>query len=121
MTDNKEFPEASTGAKREKLGSIRYDFMPAKIVNESYARVAAFGAKKYDVDNWQKGLPQSQIAASLQRHLWDWFEGEDKDSESELSHLDHVLWNAVALVYNESKGIMDDRFKERLNKIINNQ
>lgn len=113
MTD---YPEASTGAKREKLNNIRYDYFPAIEVNQSYARVADFGAKKYDVDNWKKGIPQSQIASSLQRHLWAWLEGQDNDPETNLSHLDHVLWNAVAMVYNNENDKMDDRFEERLKK-----
>lgn len=103
--------DSNTGAKREKLNSIRYDYMPSRIVNDAYARVASFGAKKYEPWNWAKGLPMSQIKSSLERHLWAYFEGEDKDDESKLSHLDHVLWNAIALVYNEYHQIQDDRFK----------
>lgn len=110
----KEMPRSETGAQREKLASLRYDFMPAKDVNEAYARVAAFGAEKYDTDNWRKGLPVSQIASSLQRHLWAYMEGENTDAESGLSHLDHVLWNAVALVFNEANNMCDDRFPNRL-------
>lgn len=61
--------------------------------------------------NWAKGLPTSQIANSLQNHLWAYMEGENTDPESNLSHLDHLLWNAVALLYNEYHRIEDDRFK----------
>jgi hypothetical protein len=105
----------TTGAQREKLHAVRYDHLPAKIVNESYGRVAEFGAKKYAPDNWRKGLPVSQIATSLQRHLWAYMEGEANDPESGLSHLDHLLWNAVALVYNEANNLCDDRIKTRIN------
>ena len=112
----KEMPVAETGAKREKLYSVRYDYLPMKDVAEAYCKIADFGAKKYDVDNWKKGLPMSQVAASLQRHLWAFLEGEDNDQESGLNHLDHVLWNAVALVYYKNRNMMDDRFKERLKK-----
>lgn len=115
MTDH---PTHSTGAKREKLNTVRYDYMPAQIVNESYGRVATFGATKYAPDNWRKGLPNSQIATSLQRHLWAYMEGEDKDPESGLSHLDHLLWNAVALVYNHANNMCDDRIKTRINTEI---
>ena len=106
-----DFPAHSSGAKREKLNKGRYDYMPARIVNEAYARVAAFGAEKYEPWNWAKGLPTSQIANSLQNHLWAYMEGENTDPESNLSHLDHLLWNAVALLYNEYHRIEDDRFK----------
>lgn len=103
------FESHSTGAQREKLSSPRYDYMPSRIVADSYARVAAFGASKYANRNWEKGLPQSQIASSLQRHLWAYMDGENTDSDSGLSHLDHVLWNAVALVYGNHHDLCDDR------------
>ena len=106
-----EFPESETGAKREKMNSIRYDYLPMLPVVESYSRVADFGAQKYAPWNWAKGIPQSQISSSLQRHLWAYMEGQDKDPESGLSHLDHMLWNAIAMVYNEYNKIQDDRFK----------
>jgi hypothetical protein len=105
----KDHPVHISGAKREKLNGLRYDYMPALEVNEAYARVATMGAKKYGNRNWEKGLPISQITASMQRHLWAYMKGEDKDSESGLSHLDHVLWNAVAAVYFESNKELDDR------------
>lgn len=99
----------TSGAKREKMGNPRYDLMPARIVNDAYGRVAEFGMVKYSARNWEKGLPASQIAASLQRHLWAYMDGENKDTESGLSHLDHLLWNVVALLYNNHHGIEDDR------------
>lgn len=105
----KEYSSHTSGASREKLSNPRYDLMPARIVNDAYGRVAEFGAKKYAARNWEKGLPVSQISASLQRHLWAYMDGENKDEESKLSHLDHVLWNAVALLYNEYHNIEDDR------------
>lgn len=101
--------EHTTGALREKMGSPRYDYMPSRIVNEAYGRVAEFGAVKYAARNWEKGLPMSQISSSLQRHLFAFMDGEDKDPESGLSHLDHMLWNAVALVYGEYHDLCDDR------------
>lgn len=110
-----EMPAAESGAQREKLGAIRYDYMPFREVVEAYARVAEFGARKYDVDNWMKGLPTSQIFGSLMRHTWAWMTGQNRDEESGLLHTDHILWNAVALVYNQAnKPECDDRFPNRL-------
>ena len=110
------FTAAKTGALREKMNSLRYDYMPQRITNEAYARVADFGAKKYDTDNWAKGLPVSQIASSLQRHLWDFMEGNNNDAESGLLHTDHILWNAIALCYAMHHNLEDDRFKDRILK-----
>lgn len=116
MTDK--MPVAESGAQREKLGAIRYDYMPFIEVAEAYARVAEFGARKYDTDNWMKGLPTSQIFGSLMRHTWAWMRGEQYDNGpkgSGLLHTDHILWNAVALVYNQAnKPECDDRFPNRL-------
>lgn len=106
-------PVHSSGAKREKLGSPRYDLLPARIVNDYYGAIAEFGAKKYAPRNWEKGLPQSQIAASLQRHLWAYMEGEDLDTGeggSNLPHVGHILWNAVALLYHYHHNKEDDRY-----------
>lgn len=115
----KHLANKNTGAMREKMDSLRYDYMPQRITNEAYARVAAFGHKKYDIDNWAKGLPVSQIASSLQRHLWDFMEGNDRDNgeggSGEL-HTDHILWNAIALCYAMHHNLEDDRFQERIIK-----
>lgn len=110
-----DMPVASTGAKREKLGALRYDYMPHLEVNEAFARVATFGAKKYDTDNWMKGLPLSQLFGSLMRHCWKMMAGETYDSDSKLRHTDHILWNAVAMVYfAANRPDLDDRFPNRV-------
>lgn len=103
------FSSHSSGAQREKMGKPRYDLMPARLVNDYYAKIADFGAQKYAARNWEKGLPQSQIADSLQRHLWAYMEGEDLDQESKLEHVGHILWNAVALLYGYHHKLEDDR------------
>jgi hypothetical protein len=97
----------TSGALRGKMHE-RFDLFPVEGL-QAYSRVAEFGAKKYAPWNWAKGLPRMQIAASLIRHLWAYMRGEDNDAESGLSHADHVLWNAVALVYHHDRGMEDDR------------
>lgn len=113
--NNQYYNSHSTGAKREKLNSPRYDYMPSRIVNDHYAAIAEHGAIKYAPDNWKQGLPHSQLTASLQRHLWAYMDGEDLDADSGLPHVSHVLWNAVALVYGYEMNLEDDRFENRLN------
>lgn len=100
----------SSGAQREKL-EVRYDLFPIEGI-EAFSRVAEFGAKKYAPWNWSAGLPRMQIAASLIRHLFAYMRGEDKDRDSGLSHIDHVVWNACALAHHEAHGIEDDRRPE---------
>lgn len=66
---------------------------------QEIVKVLEFGAKKYDKWNWSKGLSWSQTFESLQRHLLAWYQGEDKDPETGLSHMAHVACNAMFLMH----------------------
>jgi hypothetical protein len=81
--------------------------------------VLMFGATKYSSHNWKKGLTYSSISESLQRHLYAFMEGENDDPESKLSHLGHILCNAMFLSYMHMfKPEMDDRFIEPNNSPV---
>lgn len=74
------------------------------------ARVFENGAEKYARDNWKKGLPTTKLVDSMSRHLLAFFNGEDRDPESGLPHVHHVLWNALILAEMwESRPDCDDR------------
>jgi hypothetical protein len=103
------FPEAQTGANREKLNAIPYDLVPFLEMTEAYSRVAEFGAKKYAPWNWSKGLSRVQLLGSLLRHAFAYLRGEDRDTDSGLLHTDHILWNAVALSHNTHWDLEDGR------------
>lgn len=76
------------------------------------AKVLTFGAKKYAARNWEKGLSFSETFASLQRHAIKWYEGEDIDPETGLSHLAHVMCNTMFLLHFVLTGTgTDDRPK----------
>lgn len=68
--------------------------------------------------NWTKGLKYTEICESLQRHLNAFIQGEDDDQESKLSHVGHILCNAMFLSYMYLfKKDFDDRYKdENINK-----
>lgn len=65
---------------------IRWDLVPYDAVNE-IAKVLTFGAVKYEARNWEKGMDWSRAFGALQRHLTRWFHGQDRDKETQLTHL----------------------------------
>ena len=102
-------------------GKLKWSLVSFKSL-EPMVRVLMFGIEKYDSHNWKKGLKYTEICESLQRHLNAFLEGEDDDKESKLSHVGHILCNAMFLSYMHLfKKDMDDRFiDENINK-ENNQ
>lgn len=79
---------------------------------ESIARGLGYGAKKYSAHQWRQGMAWSRSYAALMRHAMAWWDGEDIDPESGLSHLDHILCNASFLATYNAKGLgQDDRYK----------
>lgn len=76
------------GRKHDK-GKARMDLL-SPIAIEATAQVLTYGAEKYDARNWESGLDYGRVYAALQRHLNAWWSGQDKDPESDLSHLDHA-------------------------------
>ena len=76
------------------------------------AKVAGFGAKKYERYNFLKGYNWSLSYDALQRHLHAFWSGEDKDPESGLYHLAHAAWHCLALLsYSILRKGTDDRYK----------
>lgn len=75
------------------------------------AKVLSFGAEKYDSWNWSKGIVYSRVTAAVYRHMGAWNNREDKDPESNLSHLAHALCGLMFLVDYEVRNLnhLDDR------------
>lgn len=69
--------------------------------------VLEYGAEKYERDNWKKGMPITDISDSLMRHLISFLNGEDEDEESGISHIGHIMANAMFLQY-----VMDNKKEE---------
>ena len=66
------------------------------------AEVLTYGEKKYAKYNWQKGGNFSTSYDCLMRHMTAWWEGEEDDPESRLSHLKHAAAN-IAFLLADSK------------------
>ncbi len=65
---------------------IRWDLVPYDAVNE-ITKILTFGAIKYEARNWERGMAWSRAFGAMQRHLTRWFCGQDKDKETQLTHL----------------------------------
>lgn len=65
----------------------------------SVGEVGTYGANKYDDSNWIKvdGLEERYLSAMI-RHYLAYKQGEMYDKESELPHLSHMAWNALAVL-----------------------
>ena len=89
----------------------RLELIPASGIY-GIGRAMTFGASKYSANNWANGFEYSRLCGSAMRHLLAWMSGEDKDSESGLSHLDHLGACVVMLIAHETEGLgNDDRRK----------
>jgi len=95
----------------------RYDLVPADSLRQ-LVDIYTFGAKKYEDNNWRKGLKWGRIYGAIQRHLNAFWEGEEVDSESGLTHLAHAAWGCFTLLnYCDTKRELDDRVPTK-NKLI---
>lgn len=92
----------------------RYSFIP-KAPLDLLARIYGYGDEKYgDAHNYRKGYEWSKNYDALQRHLTAWWEREDTDPESGLSHLGHAAWHIFALIVfasEERYKQFDDRYR----------
>ena len=98
---------------RFNTGKLKWSLVSWKAL-APMVRVLMFGAEKYDDHNWKRGLKYTEVTESLQRHLNSFIEGEDDDPESKLSHVGHILCNAMFLSYMSIfRKDMDDRYIDK--------
>lgn len=105
-------------------GKTQWHLLPLEAV-EGAVRVMMHGAKKYSAYNWANGMPYTRVLDAAMRHINAIYQGEDKDPDSGLDHVDHAICELLFLKYYmiHKKG-EDDRFKRGqpdppLNKSIN--
>lgn len=96
------------GMKNAKLAEMS-SFDPKAL--DALARVAGYGALKYERLNFVKGYRWSLSYDALQRHLNAFWGGENLDPESGLPHLAHAAWHCLTLLCFSMRSIgTDDRF-----------
>ena len=62
-------------------------------------RVLEYGALKYAPFNWQKPMKRDEVLDSMQRHLAALIDGNELDNESGLTHIGHIMANAMFYSY----------------------
>lgn len=102
---------ASDKALKFDQDKIRLELLPPELLTET-GKILTFGAKKYADRNWELGMDWSRVYGALNRHLWTWWGGQNKDPESGESHLAHAACCIAFLLAYEQRGVgTDDRQK----------
>lgn len=102
--------------KKADVGKPRPDLIPADFLLEM-GRVMAYGAAKYDVDNWRQCEDPRRYEAAAMRHWLAYMNGEELDPESEFAHLAHCACS-IAMVFAlraqdaEDCAVIDERADE---------
>jgi hypothetical protein len=89
-------------------GKVPFHVVPPAIIAEM-ALALGEGARKYGAYNWRvEGVLASVYYSAAHRHLTAWFEGEDTDPDSGLSHLTKVIAGLTVLRDAMLRGNMKD-------------
>lgn len=116
---------------KDRIGSTKPPMsgFPTPAMLEAGA-VFLLGARKYGRHNWRRdAVFASAYYDGIHRHLARWWEGEDIDPESGLSHLAHIIAGAAILHDGHLRGMMNDdrppptpevveRLEERVRQIL---
>ena len=102
-----QFSTSDSGATKQ-VKEARYDMIPAdalRILAEHYGK----GAEKYPpfdsgdglgiLDNYRRGYHWSLSFAAMQRHSWQFWNGEDIDPETGSPHLIAAAWHCLTMVH----------------------
>ena len=89
--------ERNYEAKQDK-DKIRLELVPMEIVNAiGRVRTYAVNGKYKDPHNWRKVDKERHLGALL-RHLVSYMQGQERDLESGLKHLEHVACNLAFIL-----------------------
>lgn len=94
----------------------RISLLPKEIIWEA-AKALTFGANKYNDDfNYRKGIEILWLLDAAQRHILQFIDGEDFDSETKTHHLGNAVANlsmATWMYYNKPE--LDNRWRKNAN------
>lgn len=93
-------------------GKPDLSLLPREFV-EQVSLAFMYGEKKYGRYNYMGGMDWHRLIAATLRHVFAWAWGEDRDSESGLSHLAHAGATIAMLISYQSNGLgKDTRYKK---------
>ena len=88
--------------KKHDANKPRFSLLPSQIWQ--VIDVLEFGAKKYEVGNWQKvDNAKERYFNACHRHLHAWWSGERLDAESGLPHLAHAVCCLLFLMWGDDE------------------
>ena len=100
----------------------RYDMIPADAL-ELVAKHYGKGAEKYPpfdnndgyglLDNYRRGYDWSLSFAAMQRHSWQFWNGEDIDPETGSPHLAAIVWHALTMLHWSNNDELKEKFDDR--------
>lgn len=101
--------QASNVALKADTGKPPISLIPP-VALELEAQAMAYGAKKYGRHNYRNGFDWSRLTDAALRHILAFNRGEDKDSETGISHLAHARASLAMLIWHIENGAgKDDR------------
>ena len=94
------------GMREPSSGKGRFDLL-SPVMMIRLAQHYENGADKYEIRNWEKGLPMSRCFDSCIRHLYRWLEGDNSED-----HLAAAIWNIAAIMHYEKYLPEDSPFRD---------
>ena len=105
---------------KQDAGKPRPTLVPVSLI-EAVTAVREYGTMKYkDPDNWRQVEPQ-RYKDALYRHWLSYLSGKEKDEESGLPHLWHLVTNAAFLIELEREKDIDLYTMGRVVATIDNE
>jgi hypothetical protein len=80
-------------------GKLRWDLLMWREMQQ-VVKVLQYGANKYDDENWKYvDRARERYFSACLRHITTWWQGEQNDAETGLSHLAHAICDLLFLMW----------------------
>ncbi len=95
--------------------------LPLSFLTE-VAKAMSYGANKYGRDNYKQGMEVTRFLSAALRHIYQYLEGEDIDSESGNLHLGHAAASILMAIETARLGTLkDNRGKQKRIELLSDQ